>query len=227
MLIDENIIQPKKTPRNSEGAVSIVAEASAVLQRKGAAAQETASSSHAFTTAGSCTLFTRTAMHLSQKFKKRFFSPSSSDDASLKESIRAFRTITTVLATIQQRSSIPTSDNLRPKSDPERHELSVLNALTTVLVRVNEVIAAVTSRQPGNEGPTIFACQQSKNEPTTTSSSLPQFLINMNPRKDTVVSNNLLALSDPSNPNALWDDLDPETPRKLIEYVRKGWWVLR
>jgi hypothetical protein len=162
-------------------------------------------------------------MSFKSRLKNLFPRPTNED---AKEGILAFRTITTLLAKIQHRSSIPIDDDLRPKSEPERQELSRLNALATVIVMSNEIIAAVASRQPENGGLGVLAYQQSKNERTTTPSSLFHFFINKNPRKDTVVSNTVLVLSNPNNPRASWDDSDPAAQQKLIGYVRKRWWVL-
>ena len=137
--------------------------------------------------------------------------------------ILAFRTITTILAKIQQKSSI-SNNKLSPNSDAERQELSILNAFATVTVMDDEKVAVVANRHPENLNGEfeILACQQLKDEATTsTLSGLSRFLVNRNPRRDTVVSNTTPVLSDPKNPR-LSSDSDQQ---KLIAYVHKRWWV--
>jgi hypothetical protein len=150
-------------------------------------------------------------------------------DVSEKKNILAFRTITTLLSKIQQQSSI-SNDNLRPQSEAEHQELSVLNALATVIVMNNSsVIATVASHHPEHGDLGILACQQPelKSEASkSTSSNLFQFFISKNPRKDCTVSNTVLVLGDPKNPNVTWDDSDPAAQQKLLEYVNQRWWVL-
>ena len=65
--------------------------------------------------------------------------------ADVKDGILAFRTITTILAKIQQKSSI-SNNTLSPNSDAERQELSILNAFATVTVMDDEKVAVVANR---------------------------------------------------------------------------------
>ena len=79
------------------------------------------------------------------------------DDAGpplVKENILAFRTITQLLAEIQQHSLI-SSDNLKAQSDAEEEELSILDALATVIAMDREC----TANHPPGEDLKIFASQ--------------------------------------------------------------------
>jgi hypothetical protein len=152
----------------------------------------------------------------------------------VKENILAFRTITTLLAEMQQQSLI-SEDDLKPKTPNELEELSILNALATVIVMDGSyVIATVASTHPGGKIE-VVACKQpiskeKKNEATASTSTLSHviksFVVLMNPRRDHVVSDTCLALNENpenrANPISL-DDLEDQmvARQKLIEYVRK------
>ena len=162
---------------------------------------------------------------------ERTTASSDSSDKPLGESLLAFRTITTLLARIQQQSST-SDDTLHPDTEEERRELSILNALATVIVMgKNGVVAAAATRHSENGELGVLACQQLNlnNEASTSTSSRPtllHFFINKNPRKDTVVKNTALVIGDAKNSRVSWDDSDPEAEKKLIEYVHNRWWVL-
>jgi hypothetical protein len=87
----------------------------------------------------------------------------------------------------------------------------------------NDVVATVASRRPGEELG-IVACQQPKNEATSTVTVSRQFQFLNNPCRDTVVKNTVPIVIDPKNPNVSLDDSDPAAQQKLIEYVQKRWW---
>lgn len=83
------------------------------------------------------------------------------DDAGpplVKENILAFRTITQLLAEIQQHSLI-SSDNLKAQSDAEEEELSILDALATVIAMDRECTIATVANHPPGEDLKIFASQ--------------------------------------------------------------------
>ena len=86
--------------------------------------------------------------------------------ADVKDGILAFRTITTILAKIQQKLS--TSDNtLCPNSDAECEELSILNTFATVTVMNDKKVAVVADRRLEGGDLGILACQQLNDKATT------------------------------------------------------------
>jgi hypothetical protein len=152
--------------------------------------------------------------------------PTTQKAKNVKENILAFRTITTILSKIQQ--SVISEDHTKSKVQKELQELLVLNALATVIVMNREVVAVVASRRPEDGEFGVLACQQlDDNEASSTPSGRFRFLVNKNPRKDTVVSNTFPVLSDPKNPKISLDESDLEARhQKLIEYFHARWWVL-
>ena len=76
------------------------------------------------------------------------------------KSIKAFRTITTMLHHIPSQHEISVVDMPLPRHDPEKDKrLKLLNALATLLVRSDEVAAvAVTKRDVGSGDIQVIAC---------------------------------------------------------------------
>lgn len=158
-----------------------------------------------------------------------------SQRAGVKRSILAFRTITTLLGKIQERSL--TSDNaLRPTSDAERDQLGILNALATVCVMNGKYIVATIRSGPGASQDLRVLATVVREQPQKdleASATLPrrvgyQFLINRNPRRDTVVGNTDLIFTDAKNPHLeiFPNDSEQAAMDKLMKYVYERWWVL-
>lgn len=65
------------------------------------------------------------------------------------KNILAFRTITTLLAMIQQHQPFKLSDESQDPLDPAIHELSISTAFSTVAVTDTDVVSTVTRSSPG------------------------------------------------------------------------------
>jgi hypothetical protein len=131
---------------------------------------------------------------LSQTFLKQ---PKTSNRASeqpiangIPELILAFRTITTMLSYIQ-RETPSSRAKPRPSDAAQRYELKILNALATLLVRENEVVAVVANpaSHPGSIEVIVSPRSMGPSVPLTTfqpglGDYFRQFLTTINPRHD-------------------------------------------
>ena len=135
---------------------------------------------------------------IGQKLSQTFFKqPKTSNEASeqpiangIPELILAFRTITTMLSYIQRQT--PSSEaKPRPTDTDQRHELKILNALATLLVRENEVVAVVAKPASHVGSIEVIASPHSIRPSVALTTSQPglgdyfwQFLTTPNPRHD-------------------------------------------
>ena len=136
-----------------------------------------------------------------------------------------FRTITTLLAMVQQRPQYTWDDHndLVGKSgtywETRRQELRLLNALAIVMVREHEIIAVVSKSYPIGGKYQLVVTGQTEAE---VSASPLRYLANMNPRRG------------PNEPRLAEPSLnDPEVPMQfkgtlnnsqaLIKYVEEPW----
>jgi hypothetical protein len=144
----------------------------------------------------------------------------SSPEATPSEGILAFRTITTMLALIQEGTTF--SDSKGRPSTEQRRELKLLNALSTVIVRNVEISAVVVKPDDGSGQLEVIACthltslgeQLTTSQPTTRIGEyFWRFLATANPRHDKVLSDtppptNVPTISDPKAPdlkgNSIW-----------------------
>lgn len=129
------------------------------------------------------------------------YSSSNDSEDSKSQSIKAFRTITTMLAAIPTQRVINVADR-KPGNAAEDKELKLLNSLATLLVRNNEVAAVVvTEHNNGSGAIQVIACHHiisghgagpeltiPISQPASSSHPTPgpfrNFLATLNPRKD-------------------------------------------
>jgi hypothetical protein len=115
---------------------------------------------------------------------------SSESEQAKYHSIKAFRTIITMLELIPSERATAALDRI-PGRNPEDKELKLLNAVATLLVRVNEVAAvAVTEHNNGSGVIKVIACLHVANHSDSSSGEFTNpgifknFLATFNPRKD-------------------------------------------
>jgi hypothetical protein len=151
----------------------------------------------------------------------------SSESEPIPEGILAFRTITTMLAVIQEGTTF--SDSKTSPSAEQRQELNILNSLSTVIVRDAEVVAVIV-KDGSAERLEVIACTHltgpegklTSSQPNTTTISeyFWKFLVTANPRQDKVLSDtpapiNVPTISDPKAPDLEGND--------IWKYIEKKW----
>lgn len=100
------------------------------------------------------------------------------------DALVTFRTITTMLSKVQQESVIPADgDRESNLENRKRLELRLLNALSTVMVIENEVVAVVANHSHPS-CVDILACPQADRSTTEEPKGLWELLVNRNPRRD-------------------------------------------
>jgi hypothetical protein len=117
-------------------------------------------------------------------------SPSRSND-DIPRNILAFRTITTMLASIQQGQPFKFSLNDSKLSAAQQQELKISNALANLAIADHEIVAVATAQRA--EELSVFACSPSESNdksPPPKPLLAPQpdswlkFIVSKNPRKD-------------------------------------------
>lgn len=140
-------------------------------------------------------------------------------EATPSEAILAFRTITTMLALVQEGTSFSDSKGLH--NVELRRELKLVNALSTVIVRDVEIAAVVVKPDNGSGQLEVIACTHltSLGKELTTPQPNPsineyfwRFLATANPRKDEVLSvtpppSSVPTISDPKAPDLKGKDM--------------------
>ena len=134
------------------------------------------------------------------------------------EAILAFRTITTMLAVVQEGTTF--SDSKKSPLPEQRQELEILNALSTVIVRDVEVVAVIV-KDRSTEQLEVIACTHlaapekklttPQSNTTTISDYFWKFLVTANPRRDKVLSDtpaptDVPTISDPKAPDLKGND---------------------
>jgi hypothetical protein len=155
---------------------------------------------------------------------------SESEQAKL-HSIKAFRTITTMLNLIPSEHVVTVVDRKTAGGDDDK-ELKLLNALATLLVRRNEVAAVAVTEHDVSGAIQVIACfhispsdELTIPQPDSSSRILKfkNFLATINPRKDTP-----LYMSDrPSirNPDVPLPVQEAEDIKLIQTYCYNNWWV--
>lgn len=137
------------------------------------------------------------------------------------EQILVFRTITTLLAMVQQQpQNVLVDEALKAETREQRIELKVLNALATIIVMDKEVVAVAAEYRLGDGKFGIVASKQVTNLPLPSGSTPWNFLISMNPRKDAAPSI-YPSLDNPKVPPQLQRASDDS--QALINYVHERW----
>jgi hypothetical protein len=159
------------------------------------------------------------------KLKNLFTTPPSNgtDNTDVSRNILAFRTITTMLARIQQQSL--TLNDIIVENQSDRQKLRILNALATVMVVDHEVVAVVTSPVDSTQL-NVLACKAPPHSTTelippsnqSTTGHLWKLLVSGNPRLDSQTS--VPCLRDPEIPVGLGTN---PTTVELMEYVNARW----
>lgn len=168
---------------------------------------------------------------------------SGESDCSKSNAILAFRTITTMLSLISSPTKV-TITGQKNISDAERHELRVLDALSSVVVRKYEIAAVVAKRYDGAnieilasvnlENPHINPQQHQHTERSW--NPLRLFMVSPNPRdparnpKDKIDSmttrNTLPTLVDPDI--GISEALSMAQPENLLKtFLETQWWVFK
>jgi hypothetical protein len=142
--------------------------------------------------------------------------------------ILAFRTITMLLSWLQQTQVIKVSKEKFITDPTERQKLKILNALSTIIVVNNNVVAVVAKSNPDipvSKGLEVIACARLPDEgliaPQTPNivGQFWQFLLTKNPRRDDPLPAAPFAIVDPMVPA----DLDSDDPEELKTYI-DGYW---
>lgn len=155
-------------------------------------------------------------------------SDTQSSSAPLPRNILAFRTITSMLSWIQQ-AQIFEDPNLKSADPANRKELKIVNALATIMVVDNEVVAVVAKHDVGAEALQAIVCAHlADDKKNLTHSQSPgimgqlwQFLITQNPRRDdpSPSCSNRPLIVDPEIPAGL----EPNNMEGLKEYISARW----
>jgi hypothetical protein len=132
----------------------------------------------------------------------------SSSNTTLPNHILAFRTISTLLAKIQQTDAPHTIDNLPEKGSSERQEIKILSALASFLVMDNEVIAVASKRNPDSvEGEVEVIINSHTDDgiqliPSSQSSvgNIIQYLFSKNPRVENTTTTTFPVIKAPTPP---------------------------
>jgi hypothetical protein len=152
------------------------------------------------------------------------------------KSIKAFRTITTMLKHIPSHKSLSVVDMPPAGCDPKKDkELKLLNALATLLVRSNEVAAvAVTKHDDGSGNIQVIACHHhvgthgscpelTYRQPTsrnTITSIFKNFLVTFNPRED---NKNFISKLDSDLPSIIDAEPGVDMPSGINEKDFDKW----
>lgn len=147
--------------------------------------------------------------------------PPDNDMANKMRKIHAFRTITTILAHIQQERPFAVSNEKRLEED---RELKISNALATLAIADHDAVAVVTKRNPENLQ--VIACTQlSGDENPTVAPSEPSSFPGM---LNLLFTKNFRKHDDPLSRDPTIDDamvlagIEIEGYKKLEEYLDKS-----